>query len=110
MSTYPTPEQLRTFTPPPPPPPADRATRKQDVGLATEMVFSGQQRQELRNAAAYETLSTGETQYERYAPQDHQTDRADERFAMTTFFLYALIGLGVFAILAILASQVLIGG
>ena len=74
------------------------------------MVFSGQQRQQLRNAAAYERPATGEVQYERYAPQDHQTDRSDERFAMTTFLLHALIGLGVFAILAILASQVLIGG
>ena len=109
MSNRPTPEQLRTFTPPPPPP-ADWATHEQDVGLATEMVFSGQQRQQLRHAAAYETLSTGEVQYQRYAPQDHQTDRSDERFAMTTFLLYALIGLGVFAILAILASQVIIGG
>ncbi|GAA4481022.1 hypothetical protein GCM10023190_26540 [Enteractinococcus fodinae] len=109
MSNYPTPEQLRAFNPPPPPP-ADWSAHEQDVGLATEMVFSGQQRQQLREAAAYERLSTDEVQYQRYTPQDHQTDQSDERFAMTTLLLYSLIGVGVFAILAILISQVFLGG
>lgn len=41
----------------PPPPPA--APTDQDVGLATEMVFSGLQREHLTDAPDYETFKTG---------------------------------------------------
>lgn len=108
MSNCPTPEQLRAFNPPPPPP-ADWSADQGDVGLATEMVFSGQQRQQLRNAAAYERLSTDEVQYQRYAPQEHQTEQVPEGFSLTTLFLYSLIGLGIFVILAGLLSQIILG-
>ena len=59
MSNHPTPEDPKDFDAPPPPP-AEPWGDEQDVGLATEMVFSGKRRQELRNSAAYETLHTGE--------------------------------------------------
>ena len=45
----------KAATPPPPP----EETQDDDVGLATEMVFSGHQREQLRNAPDYETFETG---------------------------------------------------
>lgn len=59
MSNHPTPEEPKDFDAPPPPP-AESFDEEQDVGLATEMVFSGKRRQELRDSAAYETLQPGE--------------------------------------------------
>lgn len=50
-------EESSAKIPSPPPPP--EAANADDVGLATEMVFSGQQREQLRNAPDYETFETG---------------------------------------------------
>ncbi|HEY4535422.1 MAG TPA: hypothetical protein VIG71_05545 [Enteractinococcus sp.] len=50
-------EESSAKIPSPPPPPEE--TNSEDVGLATEMVFSGQQREQLRNAPDYETFETG---------------------------------------------------
>lgn len=44
-----------SVTPPPPP----EKPQDDGVGLATEMVFSGHQREQLRNAPDYETFETG---------------------------------------------------
>ncbi|GAA2025165.1 hypothetical protein GCM10009720_01130 [Yaniella flava] len=72
---HPTPEDSQpaadssaSFAPPPPLPSVPGDTDIEDendddfegVGLATEMVFSGQQREALRSGSAYEHLDTGE--------------------------------------------------
>lgn len=63
----------------PPPPPED--TQDDDVGLATEMLFSGTQREQLRNAPDYETFETGVLSFddeELYQDVDPPEDEADE--------------------------------
>ena len=71
MSNHPTPEDPKEFDAPPPPP-AESSDDEQDVGLATEMVFSGKRRQELRDSAAYETLQPGEV------PSESEEDLYDD--------------------------------
>lgn len=72
---YPTPEEPQPaddssspFAPPPPPPSVPEVSdvedttedEAEDVGLATEMVFSGQQRETLPSGSDHEQLDTGE--------------------------------------------------
>ena len=76
---YPTPEDPQPaddssspFAPPPPPPSAPEVTdiedttdeESEDVGLATEMVFSGQQRETLPSGSDDEQLVSGEVSFE----------------------------------------------
>lgn len=124
MSNHHTPDAPRRFYPPPPPPPPEVADAGEDVGLATEMVFSGQRRRQPRNLAEYERLQTGELQhgdegdlYDDVTARDtplekplrQQEDPSRERFALTTLILISLVGLGVLTILALLILRVLIG-
>ena len=124
MSNHHTPDAPRRSYPPPPPPPPEVADAGEDVGLATEMVFSGQRRRQLRNAANYERLHTGELQYEDDGnlyddvtardtplekPLHQQENPSSERFALTTLILFSLAGLGVLTILALLLLRLLIG-
>lgn len=66
----------------PPPPPEE--TQDDDVGLATEMVFSGTQREQLRNAPDYETFETGvlsfddEELYQDVEPEDDEDEAHTE--------------------------------
>ena len=65
--------------PPPPEKPAD-----DDVGLATEMVFSGHQREQLRNAPDYETFETGVLSFDdEELYQDVDSPKQDEDEAHT---------------------------
>ena len=124
MSNHHTPDAPRRSYPPPQPPPPEVADAGEDVGLATEMVFSGQRRRQLRNLAEYERLQTGELQhgdecdlYDDVTARDtplekplrQQEDPSRERFALTTLILISLVGLGVLTILALLILRVLIG-
>ena len=124
MSNHHTPDAPRRSYPPPPPPPPEVADAGEDVGLATEMVFSGQRRRQLRNLAEYERLQTGELLhgdegdlYDDVTPRDtplekplhHQENSSSERFALTTLIPISLAGLGVLTILALLILRVLIG-
>ena len=73
-------------TPPPPP----EETQDDDVGLATEMLFSGHQREQLRNAPDYETLETGglswedEDRYQDVAPSEGEHDTAHTELNITS--------------------------
>src|SRR5699024_363548 len=60
------------FNTPPPPPAQPVDADEQDIGLATEMVFSGKRRQQLRDQQAYQTLHTGDLSYD--DPEDLYDD------------------------------------
>jgi hypothetical protein len=94
------------------------------MGLATEVVFSGQRRRELRDslrsmeAVAQDTPRTLQQPHsvtEDSHPsgyddtQDDHTDSADQRFALTSFILMSLIGLGILVILVLLMYLVILG-
>ena len=72
-----------------PPPPPEKA-QDDDVGLATEMVFSGHQREQLRNAPDYETFETGvlsfddEEPYQDIDPPEHEADEAHTELNITS--------------------------
>ena len=73
-------------TPPPPP----EKTQDDDVGLATEMVFSGHQREQLRAAPDYETFETGvlsfddEELYQDVDPPKDDEDKAQTELNITS--------------------------
>ena len=75
-----------SVTPPPPP----EKGQDDDVGLATEMVFSGHQREQLRNAPDYETFETGvlsfddEELYQDVDPPEDAKDRAHTELNITS--------------------------
>lgn len=71
----------------PPPPPQN--AKDDDVGLATEMVFSGHQREQLRNAPDYETIETSmhsfddEEQYQDVDQPKNDDDKAKTELNIT---------------------------
>src|SRR5690625_1905291 len=125
MSERPSSKELPQFNAPPPPLPPPAAMANADsMGLATEVVFSGQRRRELRDSlrsmesVAQETPRTIQQPHsvtEDSHPggfddtQNGPTDSADQRFALTSFILMSLIGLGILVLLVLLMYLVILG-
>lgn len=89
MSNDPTREEPPAFDAPPPPP-AESPDEAEDMGLATERVFSDQRRQQLRDNRAYETLATedatsddDEDFYEDVTANDDATDEHSTELLLT---------------------------
>jgi|GEM_PF-3940061 len=126
MSERPSSKELPQFNaPPPPPPPPAPFEDARSMGLATEVVFSGQRRQELRDALrstesaspqppnTAQRTDTGVPDMRQERFDDTQPDEnltlSEQPSALTTYLLMSLMGLGVLVILVLLMYQVILG-